>query len=81
MIATLKSFNKSNKYEGKIVITVSTLKTCDITGLEMEIHYHYLVVNNYYYTNLIGQQVELTLVKSPKLGFDVVTNIKLVKEQ
>ena len=81
MKATLKSFSKSNKYEGKVVITVTQEAVDVVTGLVTELKYHYIVVPNYYYKNLVGKQVELELTKSPVLGFDVVTKITVELEK
>ena len=75
MKATLKSFSKSTKYEGKVVITVTNEAVDEITGLVTEVQRHYLVVPQYYYKGLVGKEVELELTKSPKLGFEVVTKI------
>lgn len=79
MKATLKSFSQSKKYEGKVVITVVQEAVDEVTGIATEVQFHYIVVPTYYYKNLVGKEVELTLTESPKLGFNVVTQIKLVK--
>ena len=79
MLAILNSFGESKKYEGRTIINVSTEAVDDLTGLKYKAHRSYLVVGSFYFTNFISQEVELTLVKSPKLGFDVCTGIKLVQ--
>ena len=74
----LKSFTQSKKYEGYTVIVVTKPEVDELTGVEVVRQYCYLYIGNCYFSNYIGREVELKLVKSPKLGFDVCTGIKTV---
>ena len=58
MKATLKSFSKSTKYEGKVVITVTNEAVDEVTGLVTQVQRHYIVVPDYYYKGLVGKEVE-----------------------
>lgn len=84
----LISFAKSKVAEGKVVITVSQETVDEITGITTEFKFHYIVVPTYYYKNLVGKEVEITLVNSEKLAaalgkekYEVVTKISLVKTE
>ena len=79
--AVINSFSKSTKYEGKLVISVTVSQVDDLTGVVYEDTELWLVIPNYYYTNLIGKKVLLTIVPADKVkpGFKVVAKIELAE--
>lgn len=78
MKATLKRFYKSEKYANATVVVVATEGVDEVTGLVIETSKVFILAGNFYLKNLIGKEVELTLVHSDKLGFDVCTGIKAI---
>ena len=81
MKCTFNYFKNSTKYAGRTIINVSVDTVYDVTGATYSQERHYLLVGDFYLKPFIGKQVELTLTKSPKLGFDVCTNIKFIPEE
>lgn len=79
MRCTLNYFSSSVKYSGRTIIKVSTPAVDELTGVAYDKELSYLLVGSFYLKPFIGKEVELTLVKSPKLGFEVCTDIKLVE--
>lgn len=80
MQAKLVRYYKSEKHQNKTVIVVSNEAVDDYTGVVVQKQLHYIVVSDVYFKDLIGNLVELELVKSEKLGFEVCTSVKLVQQ-
>ena len=81
MKCTFNYFKNSTKYAGRTIINVSVDTVDNLTGVTYSQERHYLLVGDFYLKPFIGKQVEITLTKSPKLGFDVCTNIKFITEE
>ena len=81
MKVTIKGFGTSKKYQDRKVVYCKVNGVDELTGVDTTFTYTFLVVGNFYFTNYINKECELTLVKSPKLGFNVVTDIKLVSKE
>lgn len=80
MKCTFINFDYSKKYEGRIILYVLADVIDELTGVPYREKQHYLLVGKFYLEPFVGKQVDITLTKSPKLGFNVCTNIKLVTE-
>ena len=81
MKCTFNYFKNSTKYEGRTVINVSVDTVDEITGVTYSQERCYLLVGDFYLKPFVGKQVDITLTKSPKLGFDVCTNIRFVVDE
>lgn len=81
----LVRFYKSDKYNGKTVIQLSdtSVLTDELTGITYNSskHYHYIYLGNKFLAKYIGEEVDLTLVKSPTLNIDVCVDIKIKSEE
>lgn len=76
MKCTLNYFKSSTKYEGRTIIYVSVDTVDDVTGVAYSQERCYLLVGKFHLKPFVGKQVDITLTKSPKLGFDVCTSIR-----
>lgn len=81
MKCTFINFDYSKKYEGRIILNVVAEELDNLTGVLGRVKRHYLLVGEFHLEPFVGKQVELTLTKSPKLGFDVCTDIKFIPEE
>ena len=81
MKCTFNYFKNSTKYAGRTIINVSVEAVDDVTGVTYSQDRHYLLWGDVYLKPFIGKQVEIALTKSPKLGFDVCTDIKFIPEE
>ena len=81
MKCTFINFDYSKKYEGRIILYVLADMVDELTGVPYREEQHYLLVGKFYLKPFVGKQVEITLTKSPKLGFDVCTDIKFISEE
>ena len=76
-----KYFPKSKKYKGYTAVVVSKEVEDELTGVTVIQDFHYIYLGKQYLSKFINKEVELTLVKSPKLGFDVCTSVKLASKE
>ena len=80
----LVKFYKSNKYQNHYIIVVASTsaKVDEVTGVaytSVDVR-HYIFVGYASFKQYMNKEVSLTLVKSPKLGFEVCTAISCVEQ-
>ena len=79
MNCIITGFAVSEKYEGyKVIFTKRTVED-ETFGLSREVRRTYVCLCSYLFSEFIGKEVELDLVKSPKTNEMVVVSIKEVE--